>query len=227
MPPLFTIDTPCRLDLDLPPGLDVTGQPLLKYLFNVRGKVVLNLGCGAGLPALAAAKLGASEVWASDPSVAAVDALRANAARNGVEVHAKVGSAFEVTGGRLFDLVVAVLPDRPCPPGAPASAGAGLDGLKHLGPLLRAAPDHLERGGQVLTMLSSLADVKRFEELLNEGFRFRGLPPEEASMPSEKILQVEGLLPYLEQRRSEGCAEFRVDGERVVFTLRPFLAMRR
>jgi predicted nicotinamide N-methyase len=50
----------------------------------VRGRHVLDLGAGSGLVGLAAARLGASEVWASDPDPAAQAAQRLNAALNGL-----------------------------------------------------------------------------------------------------------------------------------------------
>jgi ribosomal protein L11 methyltransferase len=47
-----------------------------------------DLGCGSGVLAIAAAKLGFAPVTAVDNELAALDATRANAAANGVELHA-------------------------------------------------------------------------------------------------------------------------------------------
>jgi predicted nicotinamide N-methyase len=55
---------------------------------DVRGKRVLELGCGLGLPSLAAA-LGGAEVLATDWAAEAIELLRANAARNGIELRAE------------------------------------------------------------------------------------------------------------------------------------------
>lgn len=49
---------------------------------------VLDLGCGSGILALAAARLGHAPVLACDDDPAAVEATRENAARNGCEVQA-------------------------------------------------------------------------------------------------------------------------------------------
>src|SRR5439155_25349743 len=103
---------------------------LLKYLFSVRGKTVLDLGCGTGIFAIAAAKLGAAEVWATDLSPAAVDCTRRNAERNGVDVTAKAGDLFEPLAGRTFDLIVTVPPQLPAPAGARGPGFGGVDGLR-------------------------------------------------------------------------------------------------
>jgi release factor glutamine methyltransferase len=198
---------------------------LLRYLFSVKGKSVLESGCGPGLLALAAAKLGAAEVWATDPRPDTIDALRRNAEKNGVELRTKVGEGFDPVGGRLFDLIIAVPPQLPCPPGAPVSAGAGLDGLKRLEPLARCSPEYLERGGQLLTAVSGFADVKRFETLLNEQFRFRSLPAETIEWRTADLAP--GQADYLEQRRAAGQAEFESADGVLRAPLRPYLAMRR
>src|SRR5688572_18701861 len=158
MTQVLTVRQPCHLDLDCPDGVRAPGpaaHELLKYLFSVRGKSVLDVDCGCGLVAIAAAKLGASEVWAVDGSRAAIDCTRRNAEKHGVDVAAKVGELFEPVAGRVFDLIVAA---------APAAA------------VLQEAPDHLDRGGELLTCFASAADADRLESLLRERFRFRALP---------------------------------------------------
>ncbi|MBV8258530.1 MAG: methyltransferase domain-containing protein [Actinobacteria bacterium] len=56
---------------------------------DVRGLRVLELGCGLGLPSLAAA-LGGADVLATDWAEDAVELLRANAERNGAPLRAEV-----------------------------------------------------------------------------------------------------------------------------------------
>ena len=58
------------------------------------GDTVLDVGCGSGILALAAARLGASRVDALDTDPVAVEATRANAARNGLAdaIDAREGS---------------------------------------------------------------------------------------------------------------------------------------
>lgn len=173
---VLTVDRPCRLELECPEGVPVPGPAsldLLKYLFAVREKSVLHLGCGNGLFAIAAAKLGAAEVWATDPSPAAVDCTRRNAERNGVDIVAKAGDLFEPVVGRLFDLIVTVPPTDS---------------------ILRLAPDHLEDGGELLTCLSDLSKAERFESALSQRFRFRALP-------RIAVDGVSFVVPYLAMKR--------------------------
>ncbi len=73
------------------------------------GKRVLELGCGLGVPSIAAALAGA-RVTATDWSQPAVELLAVNAARNGVEVEATVCSwqeAATLTARAPWDVVLA------------------------------------------------------------------------------------------------------------------------
>lgn len=67
-----------------------SGQVLADYLVRFpdlcAGKSVLDLGAGSGVVAVAAAKAGASRVIACDIDAHALDACRANATLNGVEI---------------------------------------------------------------------------------------------------------------------------------------------
>lgn len=231
MTDVLTIESPCRLELECPDDVHRPGPAslsLLKYLFSVRGKSVLDLGCGSGLFAIAAAKLGAREVWATDISPAAVECTRRNAERNQVELRAKVGDLYDPVDGRLFDLIVSNPPQTPVPPGAQGAKVAGPDGLRYLEPLVRSAPDHLEAGGQLLTFVLSLADTRRFETLLSEHFRFRNLPPEPRPFTWEEMNELHpGLREYLQDRRARGLSEYHDEGGSLRFTTRPYLAMRR
>lgn len=77
---------------------------------RLAGRRVLELGCGLGLPSLAAARAGAAPVVATDRSPAAVAWVAANARRSGLGVEAAV-AAFDGADPRLeqqrWDLVLA------------------------------------------------------------------------------------------------------------------------
>ncbi|NMB74849.1 MAG: methyltransferase [Myxococcales bacterium] len=64
------------------------GQALARYLLDrphqIRGRTVLDVGCGGGVEAIAAARAGASRVIAVDTDPLAAETARLNAAENGV-----------------------------------------------------------------------------------------------------------------------------------------------
>lgn len=81
---------------------------------------VLDYGCGSGILAIAAARLGAAEVLGVDIDQQAVDASISNAARNTVKVRFQ-DSAHELKG--QFDIVVANILANPLKVLAPAICG--------------------------------------------------------------------------------------------------------
>lgn len=92
-----------------------SGQVLARYLLDhpdlVRGRRVLDFGCGSGVVAIAAALAGAREVIACDIDPLALAATRVNAALNGVELVLS-GDYFDVTGEVDLVIVADVLYDR-------------------------------------------------------------------------------------------------------------------
>ena len=68
---------------------------------------VLDVGCGTGVLAIAAARLGAGTVRAVDVASAAVEATIDNAARNGVAGHIDVDTAAAAALDGAYDIVVA------------------------------------------------------------------------------------------------------------------------
>ncbi len=68
------------------------GTVLARYILDhpdvVAGRRVLDLGCGSGVVAIAAAKAGAAQVLAVDIDAHAIAATRINAAANGVTIEA-------------------------------------------------------------------------------------------------------------------------------------------
>lgn len=92
-------------------GAHPTTRMCLEFLENVlhSGDRVLDLGCGSGILAIAAASLDAASVLALDTDQQAVATAVSNIAQNGVEdiVQAKLGSLGEALPTGPFNLVLA------------------------------------------------------------------------------------------------------------------------
>lgn len=72
-------------------GGHATTRLCLELLLDLEPTSVVDLGCGSGVLAVAAAKLGFAPVVALDSDETAVAVARANAAANGVEVDVRLG----------------------------------------------------------------------------------------------------------------------------------------
>jgi release factor glutamine methyltransferase len=126
------------------------------------GFSVLDPFAGSGILALAAALAGA-RATAIDVSRRAVACIRLNAALNRVGVRAIRGDMLAPVAGERFDLVVANPPYLPAardgdPLGAARAWDAGADGRAILDPFCTAVPAHLEPGGRLLLVQSSVSD---------------------------------------------------------------------
>jgi ribosomal protein L11 methyltransferase len=75
--------------------------------FDLRGSSVLDLGCGSGVLAVAAALLGAASVLGVDIDVHARRTTEANAERNGVTAIVSVADELASADAARFDVVVA------------------------------------------------------------------------------------------------------------------------
>jgi ribosomal protein L11 methyltransferase len=91
------------------------------------GERVLDYGCGSGILAIAAAKLGASHVDAVDVDPVALEVTRENARANAVTVVASLPEAF--AGGR-YDALVANILAQPLIDLAPLIAGQAGQGAR-------------------------------------------------------------------------------------------------
>ena len=122
-------DQPASIILELDPGLAFgtgthpTTALCLEWLDGgIRGgERVLDYGCGSGILALAALKLGAAEATAFDIDPQALLATRENALKNGLAALVAIpGSAGEIKG--LFDVVLANILAGPLTELAPSLA---------------------------------------------------------------------------------------------------------
>jgi ribosomal protein L11 methyltransferase len=127
---------PGALNITLDPGLAFgtgshpTTRLCLRWLAQRlrRGARVLDYGCGSGILAIAALKLGAREATGVDIDPQALAASRSNAAANGVAATFEHADAFASAKLPRFDVVIANILARPLIVLAPMLAQYARDG---------------------------------------------------------------------------------------------------
>jgi D-alanine--D-alanine ligase len=201
----------------------------LAGLLDVReGDRVLDLGCGAGLLAIAAAKLGAGHVVATDIDPRALEATRQNALANGIadKVEICAGAWYEALNGRStgdagrFDVIVATPPQTPGHHAFGPRYG-GPDGTRHLFKILQGAAVFLKPGsGRLWLMAISLANPSELLRQLREHFQDVSVVHEtERPFTDHEYNSLgKGLVNHFLALRSSGRSDFRDAGEgRYVF----------
>jgi ribosomal protein L11 methyltransferase len=123
-------------------GAHPTTQLCLELVQDLEPGSLLDIGCGSGVIAIAAALLGHEPVVGVDTEQAAIDATRENAARNGVSIDA-----------RLVD------PDEALPRADAAIANISLDAVRSLPG--RIDVDTLVTSGYLADQQSDLAGFER------------------------------------------------------------------
>lgn len=144
------------------------------------GKRVADICTGTGALAISAAKGGAASVSAVDLTWHAALCARVNSKVNGAAVEVLRGDLFAPLGGRRFDIIVSNPPYIPADsdelplrgPNIPLDAGR--DGRALLDRICRAAPAHLNPGGAILVVHSSICGT----EQTVEDFARSGLSPD-------------------------------------------------
>ncbi len=103
-----------RLELIIEPrmsfgtGHHATTRLICRALFDtdLKGKTVMDMGCGTGVLGILAAKLGAAKVEGIDIESWATENAIENGTANGVEFHGETGNA-DLLQGRKFDIILA------------------------------------------------------------------------------------------------------------------------
>jgi len=140
---------------------------LLIGSFDVlRGESVLEIGCGSGIVSMHCASNGAL-VTAVDINERAVECTRENFRRNGLEAYVLVSDLCERVEG-VFDTFIFNLPYLPVSEDGELERAwsGGPDGIGPLPRLIRCAEKHLECGGRIIIVVSSLMDRERLDCLL-------------------------------------------------------------
>lgn len=150
--------------MPITPVSHLLGEQVLAYARE--GGRVLDMGTGSGVNAILAATRGAS-VLAVDVNEAALDAARANAARNGVAdlVEVRRSDVFSSVEGR-FDLIVFDPPFRWFPARDRFEAASTDGGYRAMTAFFRGAREHLEPAGEMLVFFGSSGDIDYLYELM-------------------------------------------------------------
>jgi release factor glutamine methyltransferase len=137
---------------------------------GLEGKSVADICTGTGALAISAALAGAASVTAVDLTRRAVTCARVNARLNGARVDVRRGDLFGPLAGAKFDVIVSNPPYIPAETdelprrGATIPLDAGRNGRALLDRICRAAPDHLNPGGAILVVHSSICGTDRTVE---------------------------------------------------------------
>jgi release factor glutamine methyltransferase len=145
------------------------------------GADVLDLCTGSGVLAVSAGLAGARSVTAVDVSRRAVMTARLNGLLNGVRVRARRGNLLDAVPGERFDVIVANPPYLPAvqddPRGLMRATEAGPDGRLFVDRLIDQAPEHLNAGGVLLVVHSSVNGIDPSLERIEQG----GMEPDLAA----------------------------------------------
>jgi len=190
------------LEIEVEDGVHALAPSTLELaeLVDVRpGERVLELGCGAGLLAVVAARLGAGRVVATDLDERACRAAAANARRNGVAVETRAGDFLDAVPGERFDLIIFNPPQTPGPrPFGPKYGGA--DGTLHFATVLPRVAAHLRPGGRLLVLVLGLVSPSALAPLLAPFVVETRGESDRPFTPAEYDAYCPGLSRYLEER---------------------------
>lgn len=146
-------DLPLQTQAGVFPGakLDAGTQLLLENLQVSAGEHVLDLGCGAGVIGITAAKLGAGSVTMTDASLLAVETARRNAARLNIATDVLASDVYSHLGNRQFDLIIS---------NPPFHLGKKVD-LSVANRLVEEAPSHLHQGGTLVIVANAFLNYHK------------------------------------------------------------------
>lgn len=136
-----------------------------------KGTTALDLGCGTGILAIALAKRGFQQVYATDLHEDYIAATQYNADLNGVsqQIIALKSNLFEAIPQDIrFDFIVANLPSTPAWDKIPLYSRAGADGRSAIDTMLHQAPNWLTPSGTIQFTSSSRIALEQTMQLMEE-----------------------------------------------------------
>lgn len=207
----------CTINLRI--GWDKAMRPsestelLIKHMRITDGERVLDVGTGTGVIAIAAHKLGATRVVASDLHGEFADEIRVNLRINGLSTSERAtvrmlfGDMFAPVSGEMFDHVIMNPPSIPCRRGEHLDIhyDSGAEGRDIIDRLLREVSIVLKSGGRLTMVHGSLSDMPLTLQMLRE-LGFTGI---EISEPQEFPFKDFYPTEYLQSLKEQGKAEFR------------------
>lgn len=223
------------LKLELPPGVfqpNTTTQLLAEHMINLKGKTVLDLGCGAAPIAVLAALRGAKKVYAVDIMDEACSAAEKNAELNGVSDKVVVlrGNLFQPLEGLTFDVIVddvsgmADTVSRLSPWYPKEIPTGGPDGTTPTVQMLRESPAHLNENGYLLFPVLSLARSQLILAVAQEVYS------EKLHQVTSKVIpfckELEKNIELLMRLKDEGMIHFIQKRSRYLWTLDIYRASR-
>lgn len=160
---------------------------------------VLEIGTGTGIIALLASKK-CRTVTATDVNPHAIDcAVKNIIANRSYNVKLRKGNLFEPVEGEKFDLILFNTPylpiaeDERANDELEAAWDGGIDGRKVIDEFLDGLKDHLNPGGKVQLVQSSLSDInKTLKQLGNLGFESSVTATEKCFF--EEVVVITGIL---------------------------------
>lgn len=212
--------------LRLAPGVFVpthTSLAVAEVLEIHPGEEVADIGCGCGVLAIVAARLGAGRVVGTDISADAVEVAAGNARGLGLEAVTdfRVGDLCEPLGDESFDVVIGDVSGMPdpiaelagwLPGGGPTGAENPVAMLKGVGPALRPGGRLYLPTGSIQddeTVLAVARDVFGADRVDRLGSRLFPLPTTLATSPVLEELMAAGVV-RLESRGSRRLWELRL-----------------
>ena len=198
---------------------------------DVRGRTVLDLGCGIGPIAIGLALAGAEHVYATDIMREAISVAARNAQLNGVaeRITLRSGNLFEPVEGMKFDIIVDDVSgvaeevarlSRWFPPGVPAG---GIDGTANTISMLRQARRYLKPDGYLLFPVLSLSRHEEIVATARSEFGAGLVQVTERKIPFNQELRAH--LAHLRELRERGLIDFDDVRSRACWTLQVFKAM--